>query len=125
MDRISDNGVVINPLSATAGKSGPARFDCETAVLLRAVIRPIFEQSSSWSGLIDRLTAKGYRLVFRGGTLCLTDSASGVRICGLRFLGLSLRDLVGRIGRPFVVVHPGGRADGDILRHPPTRLEMH
>lgn len=125
MDRISDTGIAPDPMSANAGTSGPARFDCETAVLLRAVIRPIFEQSSSWSGLIDRLTAKGYCLVFRRGALCLTDISSGARICGLRFLGLSLRDLVGRMGRPFVVARPGGMADGDILRHPPSRLTLH
>ncbi len=91
------------------------QLDCETAALLRAVIRPVFEGASSWTTLMDTLRVKGYRLAFREGRLCITDRTTGDRVCGLRFLGLDLRDLVGRLGRPIVVARPGAGADGDLL----------
>ena len=103
----------------------PAHFDCETAVLLRSVLLPVFDQANSWSQLIDILTPKGYRLMFRQGILCITDTQTGARVCGLQFLGLQMRDLVARLGRPCVVVHPGSGADGDLLRHPPVRHTLH
>ena len=101
------------------------RFDCETAVLMRAVMLPIFEQATSWSGLIDRLERKGYRLGFRQGRFCVLSTSDGVRICGLRFLGLSLRDLVERLGRPLVIAHTGNDAAGDILPAPPSPAIHH
>ena len=102
-----------------------ATFDCETAALLRAVMLPLFETSTSWAALIDRLSRRGYRLGFRQGRLCVLNTTDGARICGLRFLGLTLRDLVARLGRPFVVAHLGGDAAGDILRAPPDRAICH
>jgi hypothetical protein len=101
------------------------RLDCETAALLRSVLLPLFEQSRSWNGLIDRLHSKGYLMEFRNGLLCLTDQRDGNRICGLRFLGLDLGDLTARLGRPFVLARPGNMADGLVLRQAPARASLH
>ena len=89
-------------------------MDCETAALLRAAIRPLFTNAANWGSLTDILREKGYRLAFRDGRLCLTDTRTGARVCGLRFLGLDLKDLVRKLGRP-VVIARGDQADGDIL----------
>lgn len=94
---------------------GPASYDCETACLLRAVLLPIFDVAKSWTDLIDRLSAKGYHPMFRQGELCLIKHADGARICGLRFLGLDMHELVARLGRPCVLPHNGQMADGEIL----------
>ncbi|WP_170527878.1 hypothetical protein [Ruegeria arenilitoris] len=93
-------------------------MDCETAALLRAVIRPLFAGAASWAGLASSLYEKGYQLTFQKGRLCLLDNSSGSRVCGLRFLGLELKDLVRRLGRP-VVVARGHDADGDLLAKRP------
>ncbi len=89
-------------------------LDCESAALLRAAIRPLFSSAASWSSLADILKDKGYHLAFRQGRLCITDRKTGDRICGLRFLGFELRDLVRRMGRPIVIAR-GSDADGDIV----------
>lgn len=102
-------------------RSPPATdtVDCETAALMRAVIRPLFDQSATWAGLMDRLATKGYVLAFRDGRLCLTDSVTGRRVCGLRFLGMAFPELVERLGRPVVAARPGHDGDGELLREPP------
>ena len=106
--------------SGTAGfPVNSTDMDCETAALLRAAIRPLFTTAASWNILTDTLKAKGYRLAFRDGRLCLTDGTTGNRICGLRFLGLDLKDLVQRMGRPIVVAR-GDHADGDLLSARPN-----
>jgi hypothetical protein len=94
-------------------------LDCETAALLRAAIRPIFASAVSWNNLAEVLRDKGYRLAFREGRLCVTDRDTGARICGIRFLGFELRELVRRMGRPIVVAR-GNDADGDILTARPV-----
>ncbi|WP_299944392.1 hypothetical protein [uncultured Ruegeria sp.] len=94
-------------------------LDCESAALLRATIRPIFTSAVSWAGLADILKDKGYRLAFRQGSLCLTDRTTDQRICGLRFLGFDLSELVRRFGRPIVVAR-GSQADGDVLSTRPS-----
>ena len=91
--------------------------DSETAALIRAVLRPLFERPSSWFVLMAQLRENGYSLAFRAGRLCLTDHASGQRLCSLRFLGITLRDLVAQLGRPVVRPVPGRPADGELLRH--------
>jgi len=77
-------------------------LDCETAALMRGWLLPIFTGASSWPALCAALQAKGYALAFRYGTLCLTDQHTGVSVCSLQSLGTSLRELVGRLGRPVV-----------------------
>lgn len=96
-----------------------SELDCESAALLRAAIRPIFATAASWANLADVLKDKGYRLAFREGRLCITDRATGARVCGIRFLGFELRDLVRRMGRPIVVARGNG-ADGEVLISRPT-----
>lgn len=96
----------------------PATVDCETAVLLRAVVLPIFDDVQNWTALIDAMKAKGYRIGFRGATFSVIDDQTGKRLCGLRFLGLSMEDLVARLGRPKVIVRPGTSSDGDLMRDP-------
>ncbi len=91
-----------------------AELDCETAALLRASIRPLFTNAANWGALSDILREKGYSLAFRDGRLCLTDQATGGRICGLKFLGFELRELVRRMGRPMVIAR-GDHADGDLI----------
>ncbi len=99
-------------------RNSSTELDCETAALLRATIRPVFDTAASWASLTDILKDKGYRLVFRQGRLCITDRETDQRVCGIRFLGFELRDLVRRLGRPIVVAR-GNSADGDILAERP------
>ena len=115
----------IDPALVRRHQSGEAHMDCETAVLLRSVLLPVFARATSWPQLIDILTRKGYRLMFRQGVLCIINGTSGDRVCGLPFLGLQMPELVARFGRPCVVVRPGTVADGDLLRHPPARRTLH
>ncbi|WP_425043941.1 hypothetical protein [Primorskyibacter sp. S87] len=106
-------------MATESRRTAATELDCETAALLRASILPHFETSKTWAALIDVMRDKGYRLSIRGGRLCLTDRENGARVCGLRFLGISMRELVARMGRLTVLPLPGDRADGEILRHPP------
>ncbi len=109
----------IEPVGAPATTITSQDMDCETAALLRAVIRPLFAGAASWASLADTLREKGYRLAFQSGRMCLMDRATGKRLCGLRFLDIELKDLVRRMGRP-VVVARGDRADGELLRARPA-----
>ncbi|MFA3915546.1 hypothetical protein [Ruegeria hyattellae] len=96
----------------------PASIDCETAILIRSVFLPIFNRVSSWTALIDEMQAREYSLAFRGGTFSIIDDRNGKRLCGLRFLGLNMQELVARMGRPKVVVRSGRDADGELMRDP-------
>ena len=89
--------------------------DSETSALIRAFLRPLFDQPDSWTELTEGLRAHGYGLAFRGGRLCLTDHATGERLCSLRFLGIRLRDLVAQLGRPIARALPGRSADGELV----------
>ena len=104
----------ITKISPVRAKASSKEIDCETAALLRAVILPAFSSAASWAGLADSLRNKGYRLAFQSGRLCLMDRSTGMRVCGLRFLGIELRDLVRRLGRPTVVARGDG-ANGELL----------
>ena len=89
------------------------RLDCETAVLLRTYIRPVFDRVSSWTELLDELSLKGFGLGFRNGRLMLTDLSTGEKICTGRFLGVPLADLAARFGRP--CVKPTGGSSGTLI----------
>jgi hypothetical protein len=106
-------------LGASGNLDAP-EVDCETAALFRASLRPLISKSVSWPGLMDALRVKGFGLAFRGGRLFLTNHTTGSRICSLRFLGMPLAELVAQLGRPIVRALPGQRADGELLREPPT-----
>ncbi|MEX0348565.1 MAG: hypothetical protein AB3N15_04000 [Paracoccaceae bacterium] len=96
----------------------PASIDCETAILIRSVFLPIFNRVSTWTALIDEMQAREYSIAFRGATFSIIDDRNGQRLCGLRFLGLSMQDLVARMGRPKVVVRSGRGADAELVRDP-------
>ncbi|WP_170340227.1 hypothetical protein [Ruegeria arenilitoris] len=99
----------------TAGiKNKSTELDSESAALLRASIRPLFTNALDWGALSGILREKGYSLAFRDGRLCLIDQATGDRVCGLKFLGFELRELVRRMGRPMVIAR-GANADGDLI----------
>ncbi|MGR3615005.1 MAG: hypothetical protein ACU0BB_03065 [Paracoccaceae bacterium] len=100
-------------------------YDSETAVLMRCALRPVFEQARSWDALNETMRQRGYTMCFRGGHLCLIRQVDGTRICGLRFLGLDLHELVARLGRPVVVLRHGGHADGELLVPSAPALAVH
>lgn len=112
---VKSNTELLDPILV---RNNSTDLDCETAVLLRATIRPVFDAAVSWSSLCDVLKDKGYRLAFRQGRLCLTDRTTDQRVCGIRFLGFELRDLVLRLGRPIVVAR-GNSTDADLLTDRP------
>ncbi|WP_171122436.1 MULTISPECIES: hypothetical protein [unclassified Ruegeria] len=100
-------------------RNASSELDCETAALLRATIRPIFDTAASWANLSDILRDKGYRLAFREGRMCITDRTTDERVCGIRFLGFEFKELVKRLGRPIVVARGNNSADGEILSERP------
>lgn len=75
------------------------RLDCETGVLLRATLEPVFRESNSWQELRGHLRDKGFDLGFHDGRLVLTDMHSGERICSCKFLGHPLANLTARLGK--------------------------
>lgn len=99
-----------------AGRAGantqgglPAPRDCETLVLLRAFLRPILETAASWQDILVRLSEKGYGLAFREGHLVILDEA-GQGLCTGSSLGIPLREIAARIGRPAVRASADGHA---------------
>lgn len=83
------------------------QIDTETTVLMRSWMRPVVEQASGWPALVEALSKRGYALAFRNGRLWLTRKATGDRVCTMRHLGTSMRDLAARLGRPAVRPIPG------------------
>jgi len=75
------------------------RLDCETAVLLRRVLGPIFEGATTWEMLRRDLRSEGYDFVFEEGRLVLIETLRGSKICSCRFLGYPLGSLVARFGK--------------------------
>ncbi|MEC3859758.1 hypothetical protein VK792_00555 [Mesobacterium sp. TK19101] len=86
----------------------PAPLDSESLLLLRGFLTPIFETATDWRGLTQKLGEKGYGLALRHGRLVVIDRDSGSAICTGQSLGVPLRSLAGRIGRPVVSMAPGG-----------------
>lgn len=91
------------------------RLDCETGVLLRALLQPVFQQATSWANLRRRLSRKGFGLGFHQGRLVLTDRDSGERICSCKFLGHPLQSLTSRLGRAKVLAARDGLGGGTLL----------
>lgn len=81
------------------GSQSSNRLDCETGVLLRAALAPVFRQSRTWPGLRRRLQGKGFDLGFYDGRLVLTETESGTRICSCKYLGYPLAALTEKLGR--------------------------
>ncbi|MBV2359694.1 hypothetical protein KUH32_07905 [Thalassococcus sp. CAU 1522] len=100
--------------SPTVSHDGkPAPLDCETLALLRSFLAPILETGRSWDDIADRLQEKGFGLAFRVGHLVLTNLESGETLCTARSLGVPLREISARIGRPQIRAHSGG-VSGDL-----------
>ncbi|WP_417524376.1 hypothetical protein [Marinovum sp.] len=97
------------------GSESSNRLDCETGVLLRAMLAPVFQQATSWANLRRKLASKGFGLGFYQGRLVLTDRNSGERICSCKFLGHPLRALSQRLGRAKVLASRDGMGRGVIL----------
>ncbi|WP_323766094.1 hypothetical protein [Marinovum sp.] len=97
------------------GPESSNRLDCETGVLLRATLSPVFQQATSWTALRRKLARKGFGLGFHQGRLVLTDRQSGERICSCKYLGHPLRALSDRLGRAKVLASTDGRGRGTLL----------
>lgn len=97
------------------GAEASNRLDCETGVLLRSTLGPVFEQATSWANLRRQLKAKGFDLRFFSGRLVLTNRDSGERICSCKFIGYPLAGLTARFGRARAKA-PKGQGDfGQLL----------
>lgn len=86
----------------------PAPIDSETRVLLSSFLTPILEQADNWRDLRNRLAAKGYDISFRAGRMVVTNTESGNAVCTGRSIGMPLRALATRIGRPNIKAHSDG-----------------
>ena len=98
-----------------SGPESSNRLDCETGVLLRSLLAPVFQQSTSWASLRRRLAGKGFDLGFHMGRLVLTDRDTGNRICSCKFLGHPLKSLTERLGRVKVLAPKDGIGRGTLL----------
>ncbi len=92
----------------------PAPIDSETRVLLYSFLSPILQTAGSWSELRNELAGKGYDVTFRAGRMVLKNAESGDAICTGRAIGMPLRALASRIGRPCIKANPDG-VSGELL----------
>lgn len=103
------------PTPQAQSPDSPA-MDSESAALLRGWLHPLIAGCPSWEALDLALQRHGYRLAFRDGRLCLTREGSC--ICSMRFLGVGLRELSLRLGRPAVRPLPGQPTTGVLCSRP-------
>lgn len=87
----------------------PPPLDSESTALLRGFLTPILESAVSWTNLRDTLAAKGFDMAFRSGRLVLIDANSQTPVCTGQMLGVPLRVLASRLGRPVIRVEPCGK----------------
>lgn len=97
------------------GAQASNRLDCETGVLLRSMLIPVFDQATSWANLRRRLKAKGFEMQFHAGRLILTDRETGDRVCSCKYLGYPLAVLARRFGRLRAKAPRQGREIGVLL----------
>ncbi|MCC6007357.1 MAG: hypothetical protein JJU40_06750, partial [Rhodobacteraceae bacterium] len=88
---------------------GASRPDCESAILLRSHLGPVFARAASWEALGQALIRRGIRPHLGAGGLLLRQAATGEPVCDSAFLGHPLEDLVARWGRPPVLARAGAR----------------
>lgn len=88
----------------------PPPLDCETLALLRSFLTPLLEAAGSWGDLVERLAAKGYGVAFRDGHLVVINAETDMPICTGTMLGVPLRTLAARLGRPCVKSHRDGHS---------------
>lgn len=91
----------------------PNNIDTETSVLLKSCLLTVFQKAHSWTSLRLALENKGLDVGFRDARLVLIDRASGDKICSCRRVGISFRELVLRLGRPYIKAV--NALDGEIL----------
>ena len=87
----------------------PAPLDCETLSLLRRFIAPILETAPDWDTLETWLASKGYGLAFREGHLVVLNDQHRA-VCTGHTLGVPLRAIAARIGRPAILADNTGRS---------------
>lgn len=104
---------ILTPDWQAEDRALPVSPDSETLALLRGFLRPILEDATSWQDLRARLANKGYRVAFRSGHLALVNAESDKAICTGSMLGVPLRDIAQRIGRPAIKAHADGMS-GDL-----------
>lgn len=85
-------------------------LDSETAAMLRIVLRPIIDDATDWPSLSGGLDRKGYHLGFRDGRMLIVDDYSGEAISTGDAIGVPLRALAQRIGRPPLRMASDGRS---------------
>ena len=52
-------------------------YDCETGVLVRASLCPLFESATSWKVLAETLALRCYALAIRDGRLVVRETRIG------------------------------------------------
>lgn len=87
----------------------PRPLDSETRALLSGFLTPILETATSWKDLETRLMAKGFSIGFCTGRLVISNASTGEPLCTGQSLGVPLRDLSARLGRPVVKVDKDGQ----------------
>lgn len=87
----------------------PRPLDSETRALLCGFLTPILEQAQSWAELESRLLDKGFSIGFCTGRLVISNATSGEPLCTGQSLGVPLRELSARMGRPVVKVAKDGQ----------------
>lgn len=80
--------------------------DVESAILLRSLVLPAFENASSWNALVAALDSIGFGLAIEKGHLTLTEADTGASICTGRFLGKPLAEMAAKLGKPVIRAHP-------------------
>ncbi|MDJ0821136.1 MAG: hypothetical protein QNJ09_04890 [Paracoccaceae bacterium] len=76
--------------------------------MFRSFLTPILETVQSWQELKSRLSHKGYGIAFREGHLVILKAETGEALCTGRAMGVPLKELSHRLGRPCVKAHTNG-----------------
>lgn len=89
--------------------------DFESAILLRSLVLPAFENATSWGELAEALESIGFGVSIKNGHLTLVDVDQGVSICTGRFLGKPLVEMAGQLGKPVIRASIYGEACGEFV----------
>lgn len=74
------------------------------------MLRPLLETAQDWQGLSAALARKGYELHFRDGRMLFVERYTGQAICTGAAIGVPLRALADRLGRPSLTMSADGRS---------------
>ncbi|MDG1430466.1 MAG: hypothetical protein P8L68_07225 [Paracoccaceae bacterium] len=96
-------------------REGESCPDFETAILLRSLVLPAFDNATSWCDLAEALESVGFGLSIMDGHLTLIDADQGVGICTGRFLGKPLVELSAKFGKPIIRATLFGDACGEFV----------